>query len=268
MNVGTAKPSSEELSRVPHHGIDLVSVSEPFDIGRYLEYSKVVVYDILNRGKKVLITGGSGFYLKCFFAPVIDSIEISLEVKNEVQELYQEKGLSGLVARLKERNGDQPLEIDINNFRRVIPALERCLQTGKTLGELRRDFENQDFPFKNFTKRSCLLERDYDELRQRVSVRAAKMLEDGLVEEVKGLIQDGILKNGSASRSIGYRETIEFIQNDGMTEQELFDQIVINTNRLVKKQRTWFRTQLSFDQILVLSNTPAMPEKLFLQKGL
>lgn len=263
MNIGTAKPSAEERSRVTHHGIDLVESCEQFDIGRYLEYSKKVVEEIWSREKKVLITGGSGFYLKSFFAPVVDTIVIEDSVKNTVDRIFKFEGLDGLVQELKRRNQGEDFQIDLNNPRRVIPSLERCIQTGKSIRVLRAEFESSDFPFKGTPCCSCLLSRSKSLLHQRVSERAQEMLENGLVEEVEQLIELGIKQNPSAANSIGYRESIEFLENSEMDEMQLFEKIVTNTNRLIKKQGTWFRTQIQWDQFVDLDTGVEVVDLLF-----
>ncbi len=263
MDIGTAKPSAKERSRVTHHGIDLVESCEQFDIGRYLEYSKKVVEDIWSREKKVLITGGSGFYLKSFFAPVVDTIVIEDSVKNKVDQIFKFEGLDGLVQELKRRNQGEDFQIDLNNPRRVIPSLERCIQTGKSIRALRAEFESSDFPFKETPCCSCLLSRSKSLLHKRVSKRAQEMLENGLVEEVEKLIELGIKQNPSAANSIGYRESIEFLENSEMDEMQLYEKIVTNTNRLIKKQGTWFRTQIQWDQFVDLDTGVEVVDLLF-----
>lgn len=253
MNIGTAKPKREELERIPHHAIDLVNVDEQYDISRYIEYAETCIEDIVSRGKKVLITGGSGFYLKAFLAPVVDNIEISKDIRTTVDQIFKFQGLDGLVEKLGEFNSVSELEnIDLNNPRRVIPSLERCMETGKSLTQLRNEFENSNYPFKQWKKQTCLLTRSKENLVERVRIRADQMLRSGLIQEVEELLQLGIEKNPSASNSIGYRETIEFLKNKNGSEKELLEKIILNTTRLIKKQRTWFRTQINWHQIIDL----------------
>jgi tRNA dimethylallyltransferase len=104
MNIGTAKPSPEELARVPHHLIDVNEVDEPYDIVAYVRDAQAAVKDIFARGKSVVVTGGSGFYLKSFFAPVIDIVVVSDAIRAQVADLYESKGLEGLVADLGQRS--------------------------------------------------------------------------------------------------------------------------------------------------------------------
>ena len=143
---------------------------------------------------------------------------------------------------LREQSADVG-NLDILNPRRVARALERCLASGRTLPQLQAEFAARPKPYSDFEKKVIFLERDRVELEERVARRAALMLEQGLVEEVEALIECGIEENPSAASAIGYRETIAFLAGK-LVEAELLGQIIKNTLKLVKKQRTWFRTQI------------------------
>ena len=243
MDIGTAKPTAAELSRVPHHMIDICDVDQRYDIVAFDAQVRLIINSILERGRSVLVTGGSGFYLKSFFAPVIDTVVVPDEIRDEVYSLYESVGLSGLLERLQEVSPEGFGNLDIKNPRRVQRALERCLASGKSLPELQAAFEARPEPYSEFSKRLVLLERDPDELRQRVELRAQQMINSGLIDEVTKLIASGIERNPSAASAIGYRETIAFLKGS-LPEQELLPTIIQNTMHLVKKQRTWFRTQI------------------------
>ena len=234
MDIGTAKPTKAEMSQVPHHCIDLVEPSEQFNIGSYVELASEVVAEILRRGKAVLVTGGSGFYLKSFVAPVVDSVVISSEVELTVENLFREQGLSGVVDELKRVAPEDYGLIDLHNARRVIPALKRCLATGKGVRELRKQVEDGDFPFAGFKVKSILLQRSLENLQQRIAIRTGQMLEQGLIEEVKSLMDRGFAGNASASGSIGYREVISYLKEE-VDREELEHMINHNTMKLVKK---------------------------------
>ena len=140
MNIGTAKPSPEELARVPHHLIDVNEVDKPYDIVAYVRDAQAAVKDIFARGKSVVVTGGSGFYLKSFFAPVIDIVVVSDTIRAQVADLYESKGLEGLVADLGQRSPEGFGNLDRLNPRRVLRALERCIASGKSLPALQAEF--------------------------------------------------------------------------------------------------------------------------------
>lgn len=243
MDIGTAKPSAEERARVPHHLIDLHPVDVPYDIVAYVRDAEAAVAEIFSRGKSVVVTGGSGFYLKSFFAPVIDLVKVSDAVRAEVAALYEEGGLDGLLARLREQSPQGLGNLDVRNPRRVLRALERCIASGKDLPSLQAEFGARPEPYDACGKRYILLERGKENLQQRVALRAERMLCDGLIEEVGGLLREGIKRNPSAASAIGYRETIAFLDGE-LKREDLLPAIVQNTMHLVKKQRTWFRTQI------------------------
>lgn len=242
MNIGTAKPTSAELERVPHHLIDICEASQQMDIAEYVERAIEAVREIQSRGRKVLVTGGSGFYLKAFFEPVVDAIEVSDAVKADVSHLM-EQGLHVAVARLKEANPAGLGNLDTQNPRRVIKALERCLASGLSLEEAKERFAGESNELVAAEKELVILEREKEELWERIERRVDIMLEDGLVAEVEGLLAAGIESNPSAANAIGYRETIAYLRGE-YTLEEMREKIVVNTRRLSKKQRTWFRGQL------------------------
>lgn len=243
MDIGTAKPSKEELAKIPHHCIDMNPVNQAFDITQFDILARKTVEDILSRGKSVVITGGSGFYLKSFFEPVVDTIEVSDAIRAESETLFVEQGLSGLLERLKAINPEGLGNLDTLNPRRVQRALERCLASGKSLPVLQKEFSERPKPYASFKKHFILLERDAEELKNRIARRAKCMLESGLLDEVKSLLKNGIEDNPNAANAIGYRESIAFLKGE-IEESELLPLIIKNTNGLVKKQKTWFRSQL------------------------
>ncbi len=239
MDIGTAKPTREERARVPHHLIDICEPSERMDIARYVTMARETVRDILTRGRRVLVTGGSGFYLKAFIAPVVDGIQVSEGIREKVEGL----SLSDAVSLLKELNPDGLGTLDRDNPRRVTRGLERCLASGKTLQQLRDDFATQPSEFADYEVKLVELVRGREILAQRISQRVDAMLLAGLVSEVEQLLPMNLQANSSAARSIGYREVIAMLAGE-LPIGLLAEKIAQNTRALVKKQRTWFRTQL------------------------
>lgn len=253
MDIGTAKPTLAERSRVVHHGIDLVEPSEKFSVGDYLAFAVPCVTDILARGKRVLVTGGSGFYLKAFYAPVTDEIEVPESVRARVEALF-EQGNDSAVNALRELNPDGAPGFDWQNPRRVARALERCLASGKTISELLAEMNARVSPFAAYKVRTVLLSRDKEELSRRIALRVDQMLEQGLVEEVRSLARDrGLRPDTPAGNAIGYRETLEWLAN-GETGgiPALAEKIALSTRRLAAKQRKWFRTQIPVDRVIEL----------------
>ncbi len=243
MDIGTAKPSLAEQARVSHHLIDIREVTGRMDVTEYVTLARAAVTGILSRRHKVLVTGGSGFYLQAFFAPVADDIQVPAGLRAGLRQRMETDGLDALVGELRRLNPSGLERLDLNNPRRVLRALERCLASGRTLAELKKEFAAQPGPFADCQVRLCELVREREELDQRITQRVAAMLAAGLVEEVRGLLGRGLRENPSAAKAIGYRESIDFIEQR-LPNGELAETIAKNTRALVKKQRTWFKTQL------------------------
>jgi tRNA dimethylallyltransferase len=243
MDIGTAKPTPAERARVPHHLIDLCDLTEQMDVTRYVGQARRAVEDILARGRRVLVTGGSGFYLKAFFGPIADEVDVPVELRTELRRRLATHGLGPLVEELQRLNPGGLGALDVQNPRRVLRALERCRASGRTLAELQAAFAAQPGPFAEYQVRLCELVREKPDLDGRIERRVAAMLAAGLVKEVRGLLGAGLKDNPSAAGAIGYRETIAFLDGE-LPESALTGLIARNTRALVKKQRTWFKTQL------------------------
>ena len=257
MDIGTAKPTADELARVPHHLIDIVDVTERMDVTEYVRRARAAIDAIVARGREVLVTGGSGFYLKSFFAPVADDIDVSPAIRAEVACLAAGEALR----RLIQLNPGGLGTLDAANPRRVARALERCLVSGRTLAELAADFARRPSVFVDYAVTLTVLDRDIDDLEARSRRRVAEMLARGLVDEVRQLRTAGLERNPSAAKAIGYREVIAMLDGQ-LAEPQLSQEIVKNTRALVKKQRTWFRTQLPAHRLLRAAEV-ASEENLF-----
>ncbi len=250
MDIGTAKPTTADQARVRHHLVDILDLTERMDVTRFVLLARAAVEAIVARGRAVLVVGGSGFYLKAFFAPVADGVDVPMEVRARVEKL----SLDEAVAELQRLNPLGLKKLDAANPRRVARALERCLASGKTLCELAAEFAQQSAPFDGWRVALTRLDRPPAELDGRIEARVAAMLRAGLVDEVRRLRAAGLEKNPSAMRAIGYREVLTMLDGK-LGEAELAGEIVKNTRALVKKQRTWFRTQLPAHKVVGAAGT-------------
>lgn len=251
MDIGTAKPTPAELGRVPHHLMDVVAASEPMDITRYITLARAAVETITARGRKVLVTGGSGFYLKSFFGPVADDVAVPAEVRAAVAVQLEQAGIGALVEELRALNPAGLGALDVDNPRRVTRALERCRVTGKTLAVLKAEFLARPGAFAEWPVALVRLERAPEEVNLRIDARVAAMMRAGLVEEVRRLRAEGFECNPSAASAIGYREVLAMLDGK-LASSALAAEIAQNTRMLVRKQRTWFRTQLPEHRVVRL----------------
>jgi tRNA dimethylallyltransferase len=244
MNIGSAKPNSTEQARVKHHLLDLVAVAENYSIGDYVQAAYQVCQQLWAEGKRVVVAGGSGFYLKSYYAAVNDTVAVPKVIRDEVADIEAKSGHEGMLQALKQCNpGGLEFLIDLRNPRRVARALERCLASGLPLATLRADFLTRSSPFASIPKQLVLLQRERHNLEQRIDFRVRKMLADGLVDEVRMLEKQGLRENRAAAAAIGYRETLAVIDGH-LSFGQLADTIAANTRKLAAKQRKWFRTQL------------------------
>jgi len=260
MDIGTAKPTLAERTRVPHHLIDVCDLTDRMDVTAYVTKAKRAVEGIAARGNRVLVAGGSGFYLKAFFSSVADHVTVPADLRASIAARLQTDGLPRLLEELRSLNPAGLDSLDTNNPRRVVRALERCLASGKTMVELAEDFAKIPAPFAEWDLQCVRIDRAPDDLERRIVARVEAMLQAGLISEVERLLTVGLKGNPSAAKAIGYRETIDFLEGR-LPRSELGGAIARDTRALVKKQRTWFRTQLPEYKTVLAGND--LPSDLF-----
>jgi len=244
MDIGTAKATDEERTIVPHHGLDLSGPTRAYSVAEYRDYAALTIRQIFAKGKNVIVVGGSGFYLKCFFAPVADDVDISAEVEKEVRAIEQSGGLEAMVARLREASPKGTGDVDLKNPRRVSRALARCLASGLGVEALAARFAARGTPFDAYEKKLVRLERDEKDIKQRIAERTRQMMARGFVDEVRRLAP-ALRTNPAAGTAIGYREILDWLDTGEQEPLEKLEAaIALRTMQLVRKQRTWFRTQL------------------------
>jgi tRNA dimethylallyltransferase len=242
MDVGSAKPTVEEQRRVRHHGLDLVEPSERYSVSQYVDMAREAIAAAHARGKRILVTGGSGFYLAAFFGPVTDELEIPQGITDEVRTLHRQ-GLASLLLRLREIEGQKlPEWLDAQNPIRIAKALERRLASGRTLDSLRDEFLTRRGPFADHAVTFELLERPDDELKARIGARTKQMLETGIIEEAERLLAMGLDPELTSSRAVGYRAVMDWLEGGKrVAHSGLAERINLDTWALVRKQRKWFR---------------------------
>lgn len=243
MDVGSAKPTADQQARVRHHGLDLVEPTERFSVVQFVALARAAIADAHGRGKRILVTGGSGFYLAAFFGPVSDDQPIG-EAVIEASRALQARGLEAMLAALRELEGTatMPAWLDTQNPIRVLKALERRMASGRPLEALREEFLQRRGPFADHEVTFELLERPDHELRTRIAQRTAEMLRSGMIAEAERLRTMDLDPELASARAVGYRATMDWLEGGRQVALEgLAERINLDTWALVRKQRKWFR---------------------------
>lgn len=255
MDIGTAKPSAAEQRRAPHYGLDLADPWERYSVADYIRYRDAVLTKAHEEGRPVAICGGSGFYLKSFFANVVDQLEIPEAVEAEVEALLtSEGGLGKAVETLRRLHpaSERFSGLDWQNPRRVSRALVRTLASGKTYTQLRAALEQQPPPLADWEKTVLWIQRPETEMEARNRLRVRSMLDSGLLDEVRTLRALGFERNPMASGSVGYAEGLRYLDGD-LTHEEMEERIVTRTRQLMRKQRNWLRHHIPASRIVQLA---------------
>lgn len=237
MNIGTNKSSEHEKKGVPHHLIDIVNPDESFTVAKFKKLAEQKLDEIKANGKIPIITGGTGLYIESIIRGLFNSKEPSQELKDELQSLLKEKGLAYLVDMLNNLDPDAAKEIDTKNSRRVIRALEIIKANNIKLSEIKKKTRETIYNDKYYL---FVLTVKRKELYNRVEKRVDNMIQSGLINEVKGLLNKGYNKELNSMQAIGYKEIMEFISGK-IPQEQAIELIKKNTRNYVKRQETWFK---------------------------
>jgi len=235
MDIGTAKPSQEELARVPHYLIDTVDPNETLSLAVFQEQAKNIIADVHARDKLPFLVGGTGQYIRAvtqgWTPPEVVADE---RLRNELEKMKEEKGFEWLHAKLEILDPTSAAKIDARNVRRTIRALEVILTTGRKFSEQRGQ---TDSPYHLIT---IGLNRPREELYQRVDERIDLMFANGFLDEVKGLLEKGFPDTLPSMSAIGYRECVKVIKGELTIEQAKVEMRRV-TRIFVRRQANWFK---------------------------
>lgn len=241
MDVGTAKPSLVDRERVPHHLIDILDFSETFDAARFLEAATAAVHEIRVRHRVPLLCGGTGLYFQAFLDGLGEAPAADPHLRVELDKIP----LPLLLEELKRTDPEAFVAIDRSNRRRVVRAVEVLRLTGKTVSEQRAIWNQRTPGAGAVPDAGCffvVLNRAKADLQQRIDRRVEQMFADGLVEEVRRLLGQGLLANLTARQAIGYRQVAAYLQGHG-TIEETITLVKQKTRQYAKRQLTWLRRQ-------------------------
>lgn len=240
MDIGTAKPSAAERAAVRHHLIDVVEVSECFDVARYVELARAAIADIQRRGKTPLIVGGTGLYLRALTEGLSELPDSDPALRAELEAMGRERVLE----ELRRADPEAAARIGPHNFRRLVRALEICRLTGRKGSDLRRAWDRERSPLMRG------LERDRADLYARCDARVEAMFRAGLVAEVCSLLPRGLGDNTTARQALGYKEVIAHLRGQA-TLADTIRLVKTRTRQFAKRQMTWFRHQARVEWVRV-----------------
>ena len=237
MTIGTAKPTPEEMEGIPHHMIDVCEPDEDFSVSRYCCMAAPIVDDIIARGKTAIIAGGTGLYMDSLikgndFAPFPATGH-----RQRLEAQLEAEGLDALLTRLRAVD-PEAADRSQNNPRRIIRALEVYMETGETITA--HNLRTQAIPPRY---NPLWISLDFDprsELYRRIDLRVDIMLQQGLVEEIRSLLGEGIPSDCTAMQAIGYKEFVAALEGRG-TIEEAAEQVKLSSRHYAKRQLTWFR---------------------------
>lgn len=255
MDIGTAKVSLEDRQRIPHYLIDICHVQELFNAVDFYYQAMHACQNILSRNKVPILVGGSGFYFHTFLSGPPGGPPADREFRDQLALYIQDHGLSFLYENLCQKDPEYARTITKNDKNKIVRALEIIHLTGRKVSEHSWSMEPQES--REYNCRGWFLSPPKELLRDNIQLRCQKMLEDNLIGEVRGLLEQGIRENSSASKAIGYREWIEFIDQGSPEEayEAVKQKFITNTCQYTKKQRTWFKRYPVFRELPTLGLT-------------
>ncbi len=239
MDIGTAKPTAEEIKNIPHHMIDIVNPDEKFSVSKYVEQASKCVDDILDRGKLPIIVGGTGLYIDSLiagrdFAPAPSDENLRLKLEAE----YDEKGGEFALNKLAKVDPQRAEKLAPADKRRIVRAIEVYTLSGKTITE--HDEYTKSIPPKYDASMIVLSYEDRADLYAKIDKRVDIMLEMGLLPEIQALLAEGVPANCTALQAIGYKEIVSALNGECDMESAI-DSIKRESRRYAKRQLTWFR---------------------------
>ena len=238
MDIGTAKPTVPEMEGIVHHMLDVAEPTEDFSVSRYCELADPIVQDIVSRGKTAIIAGGTGLYMDALirgnsFAPCP-----STGMREKLEAQADREGMDAMLQLLQCIDPEAAARLHLSDRKRIIRALEVYYETGETITEHNR--KTQLIPPKYAPVWFALEDADRQDLYDRIDSRVEKMLQAGLMDEIRSLLARGIPEKCTAMQAIGYKEFLGALAGQ-CTVQEAAAQVQIASRHYAKRQLTWFR---------------------------
>lgn len=237
LDIGTAKPSASDQRLIPHHLVDIVPPDQVFSAADFMESADTAIHDIVSRGKNAIITGGSGLYIRALLHGLVDSPSGNSDLRDELQHEAVEKGAAAMYESLKTVDPEAAANIHPHNLVRVIRALEVYRLTGIPLSHYQME---HGFREARYTSLQIGIQTERSILYNRIDIRVDAMISDGLLDEVKNLLNSGIQPDAKGMQAIGYKEIVAHLAGKHDLD-EAVRLIKRNTRHYAKRQLTWFK---------------------------
>ena len=235
--IGTAKPTKEEMDGIKHYLLDFVSPDQRYSVAEYKKDAENTIEKIISEGKVPIVVGGTGLYLEALIYNIeYQNIEEDMEYRNKLYEIEREQGLSKLYEMASKIDSKAMEKISPNDKKRICRVLEIYHLTGKTKTELEEESRKNE-PKYNYKLFGITMDRE--KLYERINLRVDIMINQGLIDEVKNLLEK-YNNFPTAMQGLGYKEVVEYL-NGLITKDEMIDKIKMETRRYAKRQLTWFR---------------------------
>lgn len=257
LTIGTAKPSRSDLSRIKHHFVDERALHEPFSAGIFASEAWERIGQVLERGRCPLVVGGSTLYLTALQEGLADIPPVPEEVRASLQARLGAEGAEALHAELTRVDPESARRIPASKTQRLVRALEVFLGTGVPLSAHQASHHPPPYRF-----RTVVLSRDRQELYARINRRTEEMLEEGLIDEVKAILDAGYSPQLPALQTIGYREIIQYLNGEVSLDQA-GTLVARNTRRYAKRQLTWFRRYAAYAWLPASAPASDLANELF-----
>ncbi len=237
MNIGTAKPTQEEMQGIKHYLIDFISPNERYSVADYKKDAKKAIKEIISKGKTPIVVGGTGLYIDSLIYEIeYQDIKFDENYRKELEKNVEEKGLEYLYQQAKEIDPQAIEKISPNDKKRILRILEIYHMTGKnkTQQEIESRKKEVEYDYHVYA-----IDWDREELYNRINKRVDIMIQQGLIEEVKNILEK-YKEFPTAMQGLGYKEVVEYLEGK-LTKDEMIEKIKMETRRYAKRQLTWFR---------------------------
>lgn len=253
MDIGTDKVKPEKRALVPHHGLDLVDPDRRYSAGQFSRDARRCFDEIEGRGRVPILAGGTGFFLRALTDPIFDEPEMDRERRADLQRWLEARPAEELAPWLEALDPERSELALEGGPQRMLRTLEVALLTGRSLTAWHRLAPAPEAPLPLLV---VVLDVDRRELDRRIDARVTRMVEEGLVNEVRGLLEAGFGPEAPGMTGTGYREIVQVLR-EGRDLEEALDDMRAQTRRYARRQITWFRHQLPEDRIVVEADMPA-----------